>query len=104
MKEYSRESYETLLRIESLLKNLLQVLYQERKKDMEQIKRQLIFDKNKLIDFKSERDKLRETYSFKCYWNNIKRTWIFEGSKKVLEVLLNASQEKGIRIQAIEVN
>ncbi|MHA1259524.1 MAG: hypothetical protein ACTSSG_13110, partial [Candidatus Heimdallarchaeaceae archaeon] len=74
MLEYEKEIYETLLRIESLLKNLLKILFQEQKTDTEQIKRQLIFDKNKLIDFKSERDKLRETYSFKCYWNNIKRT------------------------------
>ena len=96
--------HETLLRIESLLKNLLQVIFQDLKKDIEIRKYQISFDKNKLIDFKSERDKLRESYSFKCYWNNDKRTWIFEGSKKVLEALTNALLKKGINIQATEVN
>ncbi|MCK4609567.1 MAG: hypothetical protein KAU62_00280, partial [Candidatus Heimdallarchaeota archaeon] len=68
MIDYNKEAYETLLRIESLLKNFFSSVHQNQQQDKVDIKAYLVFDKNKLAEFKEEREKLWKTASFKCYW------------------------------------
>ncbi len=103
MTDYYKEIYETLLRIENLLKNLGTSSHQEQTKEIIQIKRHLSFDKNKLTEFKEEREKLRKIASFKCYWNREIFTWVFDGEKNTLEKLITALQQRGIPMKASEV-
>ena len=103
MIDYTKESHETLLRIESLLKNLLSSFYQNQQQDKTDVKAYMKFDKNKLADFKEEREKLRQTASFKCYWNNEIRTWVFDGKKRILEDFVAAFQKRGIPLEVNEV-
>jgi len=103
MIDYTKESHETLLRIESLIKNLLSSHYQNQLQDKVDIKAYLVFDKNKLAEFKEEREKLWKTASFKCYWDNDKRTWVFDGKKKILEDFVAAFQRRGIPLEVNEV-
>ncbi|MHA1397411.1 MAG: hypothetical protein ACTSSG_11325 [Candidatus Heimdallarchaeaceae archaeon] len=102
MLEYEKEIHEDLLRIESLLKNLIKLKLQENKEETT-IKRSLNFPVEQLTIFKEEREKLRKTESFKCYWNNEKRTWVYDGDKKVLASFVTALQKRGIKLEIEEV-
>lgn len=102
MTDYNKEIYETLLRIENLLKNIGSSS-QEQTKEITQVKKHLSFDKNRLAEFKEERDKLRKTATFKCYWNREIYTWVFDGEKIILEKLVIALQQRGITMKVSEV-
>ena len=103
MIDYYREIHEDLLRIESLVKNLINLKLQESKEEKTALKRSLKFPKEQLAIFKEERETLRKAESFKCYWNNDKRTWIFEGEKRVLDSFVSALQRRGMQINTEEV-
>lgn len=103
MIDYYREIHEDLLRIESLVKNLINLKLQESKEEKTAFKRSLKFPKEQLSIFKEERELLKQSESFKCYWNNEKRTWIFEGEKRILGFFVSALQRRGIPIRIEEV-
>lgn len=103
MTDYYKEIYETLLRIENILKNLGSSSHQEQTKEITQVKKHLSFDKNKLAEFKEEREKLRKTATFKCYWNREIYTWVFDGEKNILDKLVTALQQRGIPMKVSEV-
>ncbi len=91
---HNERSHHALLRIERLLKDLISSL-QNQEQDKDEIKANLVFEYNKLAEFKEERDKLRQTVSFKCYWDAIERVWIFEGNKDTLEDFVHVLKNRG---------
>jgi hypothetical protein len=100
--DHNERSHHTLLRIERILKEILSSS-QNQEQDKDEIKANLVFDYNKLAEFKEERDKLRQIVSFKCYWDALEKAWVFEGNKIILEDFVQTLKNRGIPLEVNEV-
>ncbi|MHA1401556.1 MAG: hypothetical protein ACTSQE_14495 [Candidatus Heimdallarchaeaceae archaeon] len=102
---YNESSHHALLRIEREIKEIKVLLasFQTQQQDTDETKANLIFEYNKLTEFKEERDKLRQTVSFKCYWDVLEKVWVFEGKQIILDDFVQALKDRGIPLEVNEV-